>query len=123
MHLIRLCSTSIGLSFLRRHQQWRARLLLHSNGDVEPLAVPTKDPDINVNLFTIDMNYTWQIGPGSFVNVNWKTATELYDQLVFEKYYDNLKRTFNTPQQVTFSIKVIYYLDYLTLKGKGKRIN
>jgi hypothetical protein len=118
-------NNKMALTFRLRHYWSKVNYYsffnLKSNGDVEHLAVPTKDPDINVNLFNIDMNYTWQIGPGSFVNVNWKTATELYDQLVFEKYYDNLKRTFNTPQQVTFSIKVIYYLDYLTLKGKGKK--
>ena len=94
---------------------------LKTDGHTEPVVTAGKNPDINVNLFNIDMNYTWQFGPGSFINVNWKTASELYDQLVQRQYYDNLKQTFNTPQQTTFSVKVIYYLDYLSLKGKGRK--
>ena len=115
----------MALTFRLRHYWSKVHYFnffnLKSNGDVEPLAVASKDPDINVNLFNIDMNYTWQIGPGSFVNVNWKTATELYDKLVFDQYYDNFKRMLNTPQQIAFSVKIIYYLDYLMLKGKGKK--
>jgi hypothetical protein len=94
---------------------------LKTDGHTEPIATASKNPDINVNLFNIDMNYTWQFGPGSFINLNWKTASELYDQLVQKQYYDNLKTTFDTPQQTTFSVKVIYYLDYLSLKGKRKK--
>ncbi|HEY6062715.1 MAG TPA: DUF5916 domain-containing protein [Chitinophagaceae bacterium] len=94
---------------------------LKPDGNTEPLALAGKDPDINVNLFNIDMNYTWQFGPGSFINVNWKTATELYDQFVLNRYYYNLKKTLDSPQRISFSVKVIYYLDYLSLKGKGKK--
>jgi hypothetical protein len=94
---------------------------LKADGSTEPLALAAKDPDINVNLFNIDMNFTWQFGPGSFINVNAKTASELYDQFVLGRYYYNLKKTLGTPEQVSFSIKIIYYLDYLSLKGKGKK--
>jgi hypothetical protein len=67
------------------------------------------------------MNYTWQFGPGSFINVNWKTASELSDQFILGRYYYNLKKTVDRPQQISFSVKVIYYLDYLSLKGRGKK--
>jgi hypothetical protein len=70
-----------------------------------------------VNYFNIDMNYTWQIAPGSFINVGWKSASEQFDQLVNEKYYNNLRTTLNVPQQTNFSVKVIYYLDYLDLRA------
>ncbi len=66
------------------------------------------------------MNYAWQFGPGSFLNIAWKDAAELFNQQIQDKYYHNLRNTFNTPQQNTFSIKVIYYLDYLDLRGKIK---
>jgi hypothetical protein len=76
-----------------------------------------RNPDNNVNYFNIDMNYTWQIAPGSFINVGWKSASEQFDQLVNEKYYNNLRTTLNVPQQTNFSVKVIYYLDYLDLRA------
>ena len=118
-------NNKMALTFRLRHY-WSKVLYsdfmnLKADGNTEPLPIAGKNPDINKNLFNIDMNYTWQIGPGSFVNVNWKTATELSDQLVFDQYYDNFKRMLNTPQQIAFSVKIIYYLDYLTLKGKEKK--
>jgi len=30
----------------------------------------------NVNFFNIDMVYTWQFAPGSFLNIVWKNATQ-----------------------------------------------
>jgi len=62
------------------------------------------------------MVYTWQFGPGSFLNIAWKNAAALFDQDVDEKYFNNLGNTLQNPQQNTLSIKVIYYLDYLKLK-------
>jgi len=67
------------------------------------------------------MIYTWQFAPGSFININWKTASELQDQYVQEKYYYNLRSSIQNPQAGTFSIKVIYFLDYLDLKGKKSK--
>jgi hypothetical protein len=115
----------MALTFRLRHYWSKVNYLdffnLKADGNTEPLAVAAKDPDINVNLFNIDMNYTWQFGPGSFINVNWKTASELSDQFVLGKYYYNLKKTVDRPQQLSFSVKVIYYLDYHSLKGRGKK--
>jgi hypothetical protein len=91
---------------------------LFKNGDVSDFNAPTKDPNINLNLLNIDMNYTWQVAPGSFINVNWKTSAGPADRLVANNYFYNLKETFDTPQFNSFSVKIIYYLDYLDLKKK-----
>ncbi len=118
-------NNKMGLTFRLRHYWSKVNYSnffnLRTDGRIEPLAVATKNPNINVNLFNIDMNYTWQFAPGSFINLNWKTASELFDQLVFDRYYNNLKKTIDTPQFTSFSVKVIYYLDYLDLKSKKKK--
>ena len=93
---------------------------LKTDGRVEPVAAISVNPDINANLFNVDMNYTWQFAPGSFINVTWKTSSELYDQLVLDRYYRNLRHSFETPSFNSLSLKVIYFLDYITLKKKGK---
>ncbi len=93
---------------------------LQPDGSVEPIASISSNPDINVNLFNIDMNYTWQFAPGSFINVTWKTASELYNQLVRERYYRNFNKIIDTPSFNSFSIKVIYFLDYLSIKSRKK---
>ncbi|MEO6613155.1 MAG: DUF5916 domain-containing protein [Chitinophagaceae bacterium] len=118
-------NNKMGLTFRLRHYWSRADYTkyfnLRKDGTAENLAAPVKNADVNRNLFNIDMNYTWQIAPGSFVNVNWKTSSDFADKLVDDRYYDNLKRTIDQPQFNRFSVKIIYYLDYLDIKGKGKK--
>jgi hypothetical protein len=119
-------NNKMGLTFRLRHYwskvDYHTFFNLTKDGTAEPLAAAlvVKNPDINLNLFNIDMNYTWQIAPGSFVNVNWKNSSELSDRLVQEDYYQNLKKTIDYPPFNSFSVKVIYYLDYLDLKSKKK---
>ena len=115
----------MGLTFRLRHYWSKVNYFDFSNlktdGTVEALAAASKNPNINVNLFNIDMNYTWQFAAGSFINLNWKTSSELFDQIIQERYYNNLKKTLDMPQLTSLSVKVIYYLDYLSLKKKEKR--
>ena len=119
-------NNKMGLTFRLRHYwskvDYTRFFTLLDDGNVADLSVASQNPNTNVNFFNIDMNYTWQFAPGSFVNITLKTASELFDQYVREKYYYNLRSTIQSPQISTFSIKVIYFLDYLDLKGnKSKR--
>lgn len=93
---------------------------LKPDGEVERVEYNGRNPDINVNLFNVDMNYTWQFAPGSFLNVTWKTASEVYDQLVAERYYRNFRKSVDAPAFSSLSFKVIYFLDYLSLQKKRK---
>ncbi len=120
-------NNKMGLTFRLRHYWSKVDYYrffnLKQDGNVEDLSLAnvTKEADVNLNLFNIDMNYTWQFGPGSFINLNWKMASDLFNRLVEERYYENLKKTLDTPQQTNFSVKVIYYLDYLDIKSKKKK--
>jgi hypothetical protein len=114
----------MGLTFRLRHYwskvDYTKLFNLMEDGNVEDLVSSNRNPDINLNLFNIDMNFSWQFAPGSFINLNWKSFSGLEDQFVNEKYYSNLRKTFDYPQAANFSVKVIYYLDYLQLKKKDK---
>lgn len=115
----------MGLTFRLRHYWSKVdyvRLFnLKEDGNVEDLVSSNVNPDINLNLFNIDMNFSWQFAPGSFINVNWKSFSDLQNQFVNERYYSNLRKTFDQPQAATFSVKVIYFLDYLSLKRKDRK--
>ncbi len=115
-------TNKMGITFRLRHywsKVYYTRFFdLKDDGNVQERTSVTQNPDINVNLFNIDMNYSWQFAPGSFINVTWKTASELYNQLVRAKYYQNLRNTFDTPQLSNFSIKIIYFLDSQMLRKK-----
>lgn len=117
-------NNKMGLTFRLRHYWSKVRytefFLLQDDGYVKalPPAVPRRNADNNVNFFNIDMNYTWQFAPGSFLNAGWKNAAELFNQLVQDRYYTNLRNTLSEPQQNIFSVKVIYFLDYLNLQRR-----
>ncbi len=117
-------SNKMGLTLRVRHYWSKVKyydfMHLKTDGSVESIASINKNPDINVNLFNVDMNYTWQFAPGSFINLTWKTASELYNQLVMERYYRNLGKSVDAPAFNSLSLKVIYFLDWLSVKKKNK---
>ena len=72
----------------------------------------------NFNAFNIDMVYRWRFAPGSDVYIVWKNAILNSEDYLNGGYFDNLSGLFDNPQTNSISIKVIYFLDYLKLKGK-----
>ena len=78
----------------------------------------TGNLDQNANFFNVDMVYTWQFAPGSFINVVWKNAVFDYTDIVEQSYIKNLGNTIEADQNNNISLKVIYFLDYLQLKKK-----
>lgn len=113
-------TNKMGLTFRARHyasvvnnQQY---LSLNDNGTLSPTNRVTDNLNKNVNYFNIDMVYTWQFGPGSFLNIVWKNATVHNSDIVKDTYFDNLQNTLQSDQNNNISLKVIYFLDYLTLK-------
>jgi len=72
----------------------------------------------NFNFFSSDLVYTWQFAQGSFINVVWKDISSSFNQEFERNYLTNLDKTVSSPQSNSFSIRVIYFLDYLTAKNK-----
>ena len=52
------------------------------------------------------------------MNVVWKQAIYQFGDYVYPNYGDDLEAVFNSPVGNNFSVKVIYYLDYLYLRKK-----
>jgi hypothetical protein len=75
--------------------------------------------DINFNIFNIDALYTWEFAPGSFLNIIWKENISQSDNLGSDNYFENLSKTFSTAPANGLSVKLIYYLDFLSLKKKS----
>jgi hypothetical protein len=94
-------------------------LLLSPSGQLTPNSEDPAKANVNFNTFNIDMVYTWEFGPGSFLNFVWKNSVKLEeDEVVNKRYFNNLGNTLASPQHNNVSIKVLYYLDYLMLKKK-----
>ncbi len=84
----------------------------------DPLTTTTSLDHQNYNNFYINMVYTWQFAPGSFLNIVWKDEASTFDGDIRYRYLKNFDHTVGAPQNNNVSVKVIYYLDYLDLKKK-----
>ena len=82
----------------------------------------TSDYNSNFNAFNIDMVYSWQIAPGSFVTVNWKDAVFSFSEKVDRRYGENISRTTQDNHQNTLSVKLIYFIDISYFKKLRKDV-
>ncbi|WP_298533535.1 DUF5916 domain-containing protein [uncultured Algibacter sp.] len=82
------------------------------------------NPDINFNTWNLDLSYTWQFAPGSFL-------TALYRNQIFNEsddamatYKESLDELFQQDNRNTFSLRLVYFIDYndikKTLRNKSK---
>ncbi|UOQ97326.1 carbohydrate binding family 9 domain-containing protein [Hymenobacter sp. 5317J-9] len=90
---------------------------LGNDGD-EKLVDYRRNRDNTYNAFNVDAVYSWWFAPGSQVSIVWKNAgsTFLQAEEATPLYFDNFNNTINTPHNNSVSVKVLYYLDYLTLR-------
>ncbi len=113
-------SNKMGITFRARHYMStvdnKTFYLLQPDGKLLHNAGFLPNANRNVNFFNIDMVYSWQFAPGSFVNMVWKNATQHFSNEVEPSYFKNLNNTVSADNNNNFSLKIIYYLNYLTLK-------
>jgi len=77
----------------------------------------------NYNAFTIDFVYRWVFRPGSEISFVWKNSIFTNDKRVSESYFQNLNSTFENSALNSFSIKILYWIDYQDLKRLAKKKN
>jgi len=64
--------------------------------------------------------FNWEFAPGSQFNIIWKNAVKDEVNYSVPDYGQSFHRTWETPQSNTFTVKVLYYLDYLYLRKNKK---
>ncbi|WP_051719045.1 DUF5916 domain-containing protein [Hymenobacter sp. IS2118] len=87
---------------------------------VETAAAYQRNRDNTYNAFNVDAVYSWWFAPGSQISIVWKNAStrELFADQATPQYFDNFTSTINTPHNNSVSMKVLYYLDYLSLRPR-----
>lgn len=70
----------------------------------------------NFNAFNIDLVYNWVFQPGSLISIVWKNSilTNSFD--TSPDYFQNINNTFESPALNSISIRVLYFLNYHSLK-------
>jgi hypothetical protein len=72
----------------------------------------------NFNAFTIDMVYRWVFAPGSELSLVWKNSIFSSSEVVTTDYFDNFQDLIDFPATNSFSLKVLYYIDFWETKQR-----
>jgi hypothetical protein len=92
---------------------------LNTDGTLSEAAFD-QNKDVNFNTFNVDMVFSWWFAPGSEVSLVWKNAIATDGMEYTPNYLSNVNQTLQSPQNNSISIKVLYFLDVLSLKGKSQ---
>lgn len=74
--------------------------------------------DRTYSNFYIDLSYQWTFAPGSTLSVVWKNAVVENKDLIRKSIWTDFGDTWSNDQSNSFSVKLIYYIDYLMLSKK-----
>lgn len=98
--------------------EYKQYYTLNNKGLLIDDALYTGNSNVNFNAFNIDLVYTWQFSRGSEMSFVWKNAIYTSGDVIIKQFSNDIDQTINSPQTNSFSIKVLYYLDYSMLKHK-----
>jgi hypothetical protein len=96
---------------------------LQQDGTLKDNTSFNKNVNQNYNFFNVDAVFTWQFGPGSFVNIVWKNSVTDADRTVENRYFKNLSHTLAADQNNNLSLRILYFLDYQQLKKRSHVTN
>ena len=121
----------MGITFRLRHYRtaviYNSFSTLNENGTLQSIQYTGLDNDgisaynTNFNAFTIDFVYRWVFLPGSELNIVWKNAIFNEDKNYAGNFSSNLKTLFDNVPMNSFSLKLIYWLDYQSIKRLKKK--
>ena len=95
---------------------------LEQNGRLNPTTISSTNADgvsyynTSFNAFSIDLVYRWIFSPASEISVVWKNNIFTNDSDANIDYLRNLEQTLTTDQLNSLSIRVVYFIDYLTIR-------
>ncbi|WP_405605600.1 DUF5916 domain-containing protein [Polaribacter sp. Asnod1-A03] len=113
-------STKSSLSLSFRHY-WGAvnyndYYNLNSQGNLAKNDSYTGD-NLNFNSWNLDLNYIWQFAPGSQLIAFYRNSIFNEDNNSKLNFYKNLDNLFDQSQNHTFSMRLVYFIDYNKLKS------
>lgn len=95
--------------------------VLNNDGTLSSEAGYTVDdvsnPNVNFNTWNLDLSYTWQIAPGSFVTGLYRNQLFNQDNASEDDYFQSINTLFKQPIGHTLSIRLQYFIDYNSIKS------
>lgn len=75
------------------------------------------NPNINFNTWNLDFKYSWEFAPGSLLTALYRNQIFNQDTTSSDSYGKSLKTLFNQPIEHVFSLRFVYYIDYINVKN------
>jgi len=93
--------------------------LLKTEDSFEDLGLDTSD--VNYSTWNLDLNYTWQFAPGSFLTALYRNQLFNNDAIAERGFGDSVDTLFEQPILHSFSLRLQYFVDYNNLKNVFKK--
>lgn len=77
--------------------------------------------NVNFSTWNLDLNYTWQFAPGSFLTALYRNQLFNRDREASRRYSESLNTLFEEPILHSFSLRLQYFIDYNNVKGIFKK--
>lgn len=119
-------TSRMNLSLRARHYWSKVIYTNFYNVDMSGNLLPhafVNDQNQNFNAFNLDMFYTWDFKYGSKLIIgykNWLGTDFPINGISNTKYTQNLGQVFQQPHGNELTVRLIYYIDYLTLQKRKK---
>ena len=75
------------------------------------------NPDANFNTWNLDFSYTWQFAPGSQLTALYRNQIFNFSDDSQDSYFDSLNNLFDQEKRNTFSLRLVYFIDYNDAKN------
>jgi hypothetical protein len=90
---------------------------LQNDGRLSQQGTSLAGRDINLNFLNIDLGYTWRFAPGSELSIYWKNSIYQSGNTIYKTFRENYKALVESPAVNSFSLKILYYLDYHSIRS------
>lgn len=115
-----LFRNNLSLSLRIRHYWSNGVYQYHADLDEKGMLVRNDNinanTDFNFNAFNTDLVFAWQVAPGSFLNVVYKSALVSDEKELANTYFYNVQSVFQDNPLNTITLKFIYFIDVASLK-------
>lgn len=87
----------------------------------EELGLDTSN--VNFSNWNLDLSYTWQVAPGSFLTALYRNQLSYYDTESGRGFNNSIDTLFDQDMNHILSLRLQYFLDFNSIKGVFKKKN
>lgn len=82
-----------------------------------------EDPNINFSTWNVDLSYSWQFAPGSFLTALYRNQIFNFDDNSEDGFSNSLDLLLKRPMQNIFSLRLQYFIDFNDVKSVFNKKN